>query len=96
MKGFNLDFYKPRKTREEDILSVENWYNSCLVLGDFLKSKLRHVKVLSWRIAPTTVIVRESVVWWTEVCGGNCDAGTLDAPLGLLGCITNYPIAPTT
>lgn len=48
------------------IPSVSNRDNSGFVLSNVLKDRLREVKVLTWRVTPTTV-----AIGWAEVGGGN-------------------------
>lgn len=81
--------------RLRNILPVQNWYDSGSVLGYCLKGGLRHVKVWPGRVTPTAIVIRECVVWWTEVCGSDCDGSALNAPLGHLFRVTHYLIATT-
>jgi hypothetical protein len=48
-------------------------------LGNVLEDRLRKIKVVLGRVAPTPCIVRESIVWWAEIGGCN-DNGAWQAP----------------
>jgi len=75
---------------------IQNGNNSSSVLGNCLKGRLRHVKVRSRGITPTTIVIRECKVWWTKICGSNSDGSASETPLRNLPCVTNYLIATTT
>ena len=64
--------------------AVINGDDAGAVLGYFQEDGLGEVEVLTWRIAPTAVIVGERRVGRTEVGGGDGD-GAGEAPAGLAG-----------
>ena len=90
--------YKKRTDDLVDVylLPIKNWYNSSPVFCYRLESRLRHIKVRPWRIAPPAIITRESVIRWAEVGSGDGNRCALEAPLGHLGCVTHHLIAATT
>jgi hypothetical protein len=61
------------------IPSVRDRHDSSSVLGNVLEDRLRKIKVVLGRVAPTPCIVRESIVWWAEIGGCN-DNGAWQAP----------------
>ena len=54
-----------------------------MILCDLQESRLCQIEVLERGIAPPTVVIRESIVWGTEVGGGD-NNGVTDAPLGFI------------
>ena len=67
----------------QNIPSVRNRHNSSSILSNVLEDRLRKVKVMQRRIAPTSCIVRESIVWRAEI--GGCDHnGASQAPLTII------------
>lgn len=52
---------------------VKNGDDSSFVLSDGEKRRLSHVEVRSWWITPSSIVACLSKVWWTEVCGCDCD-----------------------
>lgn len=75
-----------------DIPPVEDWYNSSPVFSYGLECRLRHVKVRSGWITPTTIITWECIVGRAEVGGSDGNVFILEAPLRHLSCITGYLI----
>lgn len=53
------------------------------VLGNVLENGLREVKMLLGRIAPAPCVVREGIVWWAEIGGGDQN-GAGQAPFGVI------------
>ncbi|KAK2997924.1 hypothetical protein RJ639_026080 [Escallonia herrerae] len=58
-------------------------HNSGTVLSYLQESGLCHVKMLQGRIAPATVVVRQSRVWRAEIGGSDGDGGG-EAPSGVV------------
>ena len=80
---------------DENILPVENRYNSSSVLGFSLEGRSRQVKVGSRRIAASSIVTSTTIVIRrTVISSSNGNGFTLKAPLRVIGCITNYLIAP--
>lgn len=78
----------------QDLPSEGNGNNPSFVLCNLQESRLSQIKVLQWRVAPATIVIRQSIVRGAEVCGSNNDASR-EAPSGVL--ITSHLIArPTT
>lgn len=48
---------------------------------DGLPCRLRHVKMLPRSIAPATVIVGLSQVWWAKICSSDGDVSSFPTPL---------------
>lgn len=76
------------------ILPIQNGYDPSLVYGNSLEGRLRHVEVWQWRVAPAAIVAGEVIVWRTEVCAGDGNGSTPETPLGNLGCVAHYLIAP--
>ena len=62
--------------------SVSHRHNSSFVLGNVLEDRLREIKVVLGRVAPTPIVVRKSIVWWAEIGGCNHN-GARQAPPGV-------------
>lgn len=77
--------------------SVGNRHNSCSVLSNVLEDRLREIKVLQWRVAPTSCVVGEGIVWRAEI-GGSDHNGAWQAPfrvtsaLNLIARATAQPV----
>ena len=76
--------------RDGQIPSVNNGNNSSSVNGDLLPRRLRHVKMLKRRIAPTSVIVGQSKIWRTEICCRNGNRFSRQTPLIISTSVTLY------
>jgi hypothetical protein len=61
----------------KNVLSVEDRYNSSSVLGNSLESRLRHVEMRPRRVAPAAIVIREVIIWWTEISSSDGNIFTL-------------------
>ncbi len=63
--------------------SKGNGHDSSTVLSNLQESRLGQIEVLEGRVAPATIVVRQSVVRWAKVCSGDGDGGR-EAPFGVV------------
>lgn len=63
--------------------SKEYWDNSTTIFSDVQESRLSQIKVLKRRVAPATVVVRQSIIRRTEVGGCDSDDTAREAPFGV-------------
>lgn len=75
---------------------VQDGYDSSSVDADLFPSGLSHVEMLEGRVAPPTIVIRESVVWRAEVGGGDRDGNSFDAPPRVGFVVTDDPVALPT
>lgn len=75
---------------------VNDWDDAATVDADLLPRGLRHVKMLTGRVAPASVVIRESVVRRAEIGGGDGDGDALSAPTRLCFEVTNNLVALPT
>lgn len=68
-------------------------HNSSSVLRDFEESWFSHVKMLEWRIAPSSIVVGQSGIWRAKVCSSDSD-GSREAPPGVV--IASHFVTSTT
>jgi len=61
---------------------VSHRHYSSFVLGNVLEDRLREIKVVLGRVAPTPIVVRKSIVWWAEIGGCNHN-GARQTPPGV-------------
>ena len=82
-KSWVVNGERTRKTIERETLEflppVGNGDDSSAVLSDLLENRLREIEVLKRRIAPTAIIIGETEIRRTEICGGDYN-GTRETP----------------
>ena len=59
---------------------VKDGDNSTAVNPDLLPSRLSHVEVLEWRVAPPSVVVRKGIVRRAKVGSSDRHGPSFDAP----------------
>lgn len=74
----------------------QDGYDSSSVDADLFPSGLSHVEMLEGRVAPPTVVVRESGVRRAEIGGSDRDGSSFDAPPGVSFVVTDDPVALPT
>lgn len=75
---------------------IDDGDNATTVYADFLPSGLRHVEMLTGRVAPPSIVAWESVVRRAEIGGSDGDGNALSAPTRLgLGITNNLVALPT-
>ena len=75
---------------------VKDGDDSASIDANLFPSRLGHVKVLKRRVAPTSSIVGQGIVWRTEVGGCDSDGGFLLAPFRVCLIVTHDPVALST
>ena len=66
---------------------------SSTVLSNFEESWFCHIKMLEWRIAPSTIVISLCKIWGAKVC--SCDSdGAREAPPGVI--IASHFVTSTT
>lgn len=61
----------------------QNRDNSTSVDANLFPGRLSHIKVLERRVAPASIVVRESKVRRAEICGSNGNRCSFYAPSGV-------------
>lgn len=66
--------------------------DACLVFSYLQESRLSHVKMLEWRVAPSAIVAGQVEVRRAEIGGGD-DDGAREAPLRIVD--THHLVTPS-